>query len=245
MEMAKSKKFWQTLDDDGLPPSAQLRLDQLTASKYWRNGSILRVHIMDGGTTTQRSFVKNTLLGQWGRFIHLKIDFVDEISPSDVRISIRSRSTPDENLGLGASWIGVDARNYGDKEWTMGVKIEDNPEVSMGDQGTVLHEFGHALALHHQHQRSDRPFHINLSVVWNFYRLNGDNHLHKQFLRYCIVDKLDHDILHPVPYDWDSIMHYPFTASMMKPYGSFVPRDVQRNNSLSNGDVTTVRGIRV
>lgn len=140
---------------------------------------------MDGGTAAQRGFVKNLFLWHWARFVDLKIDFVDNFKPSDIRVSIKSLSTPDHDpsdRSLGGSWIGTEARYYGDEEKTMFVKIENNPEISTNDQGTVLHEIGHSLALHHSHQRSDRPFGINENVAYNFFMLNPGDHGHARFI---------------------------------------------------------------
>lgn len=170
--LSKPTKYRKTLNDDVLPPSTQRRLNQLIVSNYCRNGSTLRIHIMDGGTEAQWSFVRNLFLWHWARFVNLKIDFVDNTNPSDIRVSMGSLSTPDHDTSdrsLGGSWIGMEARYHGDKEMTMFVKIENNPEISTVDQGTILHEYGHSIVLHRQHPRSDRPFRINESVAWKFF----------------------------------------------------------------------------
>ena len=66
--------------------------------------------------------------------------------------------------------------------------------------GTVLHEFGHALGLMHEHQRSDRDVYIVINKT-NLTSKGLD----------AVNKKYDHESR--TPYDYRSIMHYPQTTT--------------------------------
>lgn len=65
--------------------------------------------------------------------------------------------------------------------------------------GSVAHEFLHAAGFRHEQQRADRNDHVR--VIWNNIRDNREHNFH----RYRHVVALG-------PYDYQSIMHYPFDA---------------------------------
>ena len=66
------------------------------------------------------------------------------------------------------------------------------------DNSTILHELGHLIGLHHEHQREDRDTYI---------KINWENILDSYVYNFVIVK---HDLIpeNKFKYDYDSIMHY-------------------------------------
>src|SRR4051812_17793299 len=79
----------------------------------------------------------------------------------------------------------------------------------------VLHEFGHALSLDHEHQHPacDIQWDVN-AVLAEYQRLGWD----ATKTRFNILDRItDNQIYLRKPYDPVSVMHYPFRESLLQP----------------------------
>ncbi|KAK7984395.1 hypothetical protein PG989_011797 [Apiospora arundinis] len=109
----------------------------------------------------------------------------------------------------------------------------ENPTMCLSLQGlgrdekqqVVLHEFGHALGLHHQHQHPDS------GIKWNeekLKRMNPDissRAIHKNYID--TIRSLAH-----VPYDRDYIMHYSVSLHM----ATNLTEPIRSQKVLSEGD---------
>jgi len=108
------------------------RLAVLKAKK-WPNGSALRVRFL-GGTSAQHDIVKQ-FAPQWGKHANLKFDFSDA-PEAEIRIDFQDDGA--------WSYIGTDCKDIPLNQSTM--------NFGWLDEGVVLHEFGHAIGLIHEHQ---------------------------------------------------------------------------------------------
>lgn len=103
-------------------------------TKKWPNGSTLRVRFLDGNSS-MHNIVKQ-FAPKWGNHANLKFDF-NNATDAEIRITFDDRD--------GAwSYIGTDCQT---------IQL-DQPTMNLGwqDEGVVLHEFGHAIGLIHEHQ---------------------------------------------------------------------------------------------
>jgi hypothetical protein len=102
-------------------------------AKKWPNGSTLRVRFL-GGSSGQHNTVKQ-FASQWGKHANLKFEFDN---PPDAHIRIAF-----EDDGAW-SYIGTDCADI----------PLNQPTMNFGwlDEGVILHEFGHAIGLIHEHQ---------------------------------------------------------------------------------------------
>jgi hypothetical protein len=113
----------------------------------------------------------------------------------------------------------------------IGIALEDDDFES-----TVLHEFGHALGLHHEHQHPDADIPWDLEKVYAWYKENFD----------WEREKVDSDVL-PLPrytdftyadYDPLSIMHYNIDSRLTLNNWSH-----PGNFTLSKKDIEVIRKI--
>ena len=102
--------------------------------KTWMNGSTLRVRFL-GGTANEQATVREQS-GWWAQVANLKFDF-NNAANAEIRIAF------DSNDGAW-SYVGTDCRSIPVNQQTMNLGFLDG--------GTTAHEFGHAIALAHEHQ---------------------------------------------------------------------------------------------
>lgn len=103
-------------------------------AKKWPNGSTLRVRFI-GGDSHKHNIVKQ-FAPKWSNHANLKFEF-NNASDADIRISFIDSD--------GAwSYVGTDCKDI----------PLDQPTMNLGwqDESVILHEFGHAIGLIHEHQ---------------------------------------------------------------------------------------------
>ncbi len=165
-------------------------------NKFWPVGSALKVGFL-GGTAQQIAQVKQYCI-EWSKFAN--IDFV--FPPSgfgtyDIRISF--------SPGGGAwSYVGTDSKRVS----------ASSPTMNLGWIGrdVILHEFGHALGLFHEHQNPQG------GICWNEQNVIRDlsgppNNWDEATIKHNVLSKFNaSDVLTT---DWDklSIMHYQIPGS--------------------------------
>jgi len=162
--------------------------------KLWLNGSTLRVKFM-GGTTTQRNLVKQ-YAPVWTQHANLKFVFSEDAT-SEIRVTF------DANDGAW-SYIGTDAK---------GIPL-DEPTLNLGwvDEAVILHEFGHAIGLAHEHQNPNGGLVRNEPAV--IAALSGSpNFWDEATIRFNVLERYRFDQINGTAFDPASIMLYAFPAS--------------------------------
>lgn len=117
--------------------------------KVWPTGTQLRVHFMNG-TERQQDFVRGQA-SMWTTFGNIRFTDANGLEDSDIRIWLHNDPSGPNN-----SAVGTDASLVLTSEPTMNLTIvESTLDTQMGFERarrTVLHEFGHAIGLLHEHQ---------------------------------------------------------------------------------------------
>lgn len=183
---------------------------------YWKTGRILRIRFIDGETHMHEKVV--TYAPIWTNYANLHFHFDDSDSDAEIRISF------DPQAG-NWSYIGTDALTIPPDKATMnlGDLAHQHPEGRY--RQVVLHEFGHAIGLVHEHQSPNSPIQWNIDAVqkdmralgWNdveievniLSKYNRDHTQYWQFLPDSTTFDADSIMMYSIPPHWtDSIVSH-------------------------------------
>ena len=165
--------------------------------RLWENGKRLRIRFLDGDSVVQQKIAN--IAPEWEQFTNLKLDFVRD-GAAEIRISFR-------DVGFSWSTVGTDAvsrprtlpsMNYG---W-----LKANTPAREYRR-VVLHEFGHALGMIHEHQNPEAVGRIpwDKPKVYAYYARQGWS---QQDVDENIFDVYDRDDTNFTSFDSSSIMQY-------------------------------------
>lgn len=187
--------------------------------KYWKTGSTIVIGF-NGGSPYVRERVRH-YANQWTDYANLRFQFQDGWHNTDIRISFQR----------GGSWsmVGTDAHYTSSSKATMNFGWLTDHSSEEEIRRVVLHEFGHALGLHHEHQHPTNSIPWNKSAVYDYYaRHNGWDRYRvdaQVFQRYSVTRTQYSQ------YDPSSIMHYAIPNRLT--YGDY---EVQWSSTLSLTD---------
>ena len=172
--------------------------------KFWKVGQAIMVAFLDG-TPAQQNAVKRFAI-EWEQFANIKLEFTTDAANSEIRVLFY------ENWG---SWSYVGTDNlFIDKT---------NPTMNLGwvtgaaadlteDRAVILHEFGHALGLGHEHQSPIGGIKWNAEQVYK--ELGGSpNFWDKQTVDNNVLIPYNSNQVIGTQLDPTSIMMYPIPAS--------------------------------
>ena len=185
----------------------------------WRNGSTITVRFI-GGSTALRDRVMR-YARQWTE--HANLDFrVVSGGRADIRVAFTQN---------GGSWSMVGSSSaYADQNrpsMNFGWLTDRTPDYEV--KRTVLHEFGHALGLLHEHQNPAGGIPWDEEAVYRHYaRTQGWD---RRTIYHNVMATAAHDATQYSAYDRASIMHYPVDARLTG--GRY---SVGMNNELSATD---------
>jgi serralysin len=163
-----------------------------------------------GGTTFQRQQVQRFANG-WTAASDNKIRFLFHNHIPGTYSDIRITFTP------GGSWSAIGNRgltfpfperreNVNMPTMNFGWIDENEPETSI--QAVVLHEFGHALGMVHEHQHPDVTIPWDSAKVYQYYATTQDPPWDEAIVNYNIFHRYDRASTNFTAYDPSSIMHY-------------------------------------
>jgi hypothetical protein len=186
--------------------------------KNWPKGSKLRVRFLSG-SEQQRALVKQ-FAPIWCEFANLGLVF-DDSPQAEIRITF------DANDGAW-SYIGTDCREIPLHAATM--------NLGWQDEGVILHEFGHAFGLAHEHQNPKGGIQWNEEVVIR--ELGGaPNFWDPETVRHNVLEKYTLDQIKGTDFDPKSIMLYAFPGTWTKS-----GQGTQMNEHLSSLDKSFIAG---
>lgn len=193
---------------------------------YWTNGSTIRVKFIGGS-----NFVINKVkqyATEWTRHANLNFQFVN-YGQADIRVSF---------VQNGSSWsvIGKQALQVSQHEATMNFGWLNDRTPDYEFRRTILHEFGHALGLLHEHQNPAGGIPWDKEAVYNHYRLTQGWDAQTTYTN--VIQKASRNATQFSSYDPQSIMHYPVSSSLTN--GQY---RVGMNQTLSRTDKAYIREV--
>jgi serralysin len=163
----------------------------------WYDRDTLRVRFLNG-TPQQQSFVQQTA-SQWNNLGNIKFEFVNS-SNAEIRVAFQWQGDATSWSNLGRESLKVPA---------------GQPTMNFGwlDAAVVLHEFGHALGLVHEHLRPDNGIPWNEEEAYKHY-LNKNPKWTKATVKFNVFETLDENSLNSSAFDKHSIMAYPIPKTI-------------------------------
>jgi serralysin len=172
------------------------------SDRVWKGKQVLRVRFLDGSDYLQG---KVRLYSQiWSKYANITFEF-DEGGPSDLRISF-------VHDGRSWSYIGNSAENVNKNKATMNFGWFDESTNEVEFRRTILHEFGHALGLIHEHQSPKAQISWNKQFLYSYYS-KPPFEWNQNVVRDNIIDKYAITRTQYSSYDSYSIMHYPIPGA--------------------------------
>lgn len=193
----------------------------------WNPGDEIRVKFVEADDSL-RDRVR-AVAERWTgpEMANLSLQFVDD-GDAEIRIAFEQ--------GNGSwSYLGTQCREIPPNEPTMnyGWLTPDSPDDEL--ERVVLHEFGHALGLIHEHQNPKGGIDWNEPAVIE--DLGGPpNNWSEQTIRHNVLDHYPQDEVTSTPVDKLSIMMYPIPAAWTNDGFS-----ADLNEDLSEDDVAFIR----
>lgn len=196
---------------------------------HWPNGSKIKVSL-NGSTKTLRDLKDKVIqyASQWEQFANIDFEFVTNDATAPIRVGF---------LRDGHwSYIGTYAKTIPSNQPTMNLEINSRTSATELSR-VILHEFGHALGMIHEHQ------HPLVSIPWDKEKVYADlggypNYWSRETVDFNLFATYTTAETTYGAYDKASIMHYPIDESWT--IGTF---SVGNNNVLSATDKTFIASV--
>jgi serralysin len=189
-------------EEHGISGSQSAFEAALVNSKRWRAGRTLTIRFIDGDESLRKRVA--AAASEWLKHANIRFDFGNH-ADANIRIAFIQGAGSWSAVGTDAlveEWFPKNepTMNYG---WLQPASSDEDVA------SVVLHEFGHALGLIHEHQQPAAEIKWNKELVYR--QLGGPpNSWDRDKVDHNVFNRLSRAELNFSAYDKDSIMHYFF-----------------------------------
>ncbi|MCO6565085.1 MAG: hypothetical protein J6581_06545 [Apibacter sp.] len=176
------------------------------SSKYkkWNVGQTIKIKFLNGNSFLQDK-VKQ-FASEWLKYANLNFEYVASNQDADIKINF-------DNSGGSWSYVGTDSKYIAQNTPSMNFGWFTNYTSDTEFSRTIIHEFGHALGLHHEHQSPTANIQWNKEKVYEYYG-GAPNYWSKETVNHSIFEKYSSTTTNYSSFDSQSIMLYSFPASL-------------------------------
>lgn len=231
---ANENKKW--IGCSTLDPDASFALDTTQPNRgmadnnfLWDNGKTLKIKILSGSKNLQDKVKKYA--SEWTKYANLKFEFVNT-GDAQIRVYLG-----DEKGDYGHVTMGLGIRGLMRKPDEFTMHFDTTAFVSEANfRGTVLHEFGHALGLVHEHLSPISGIKWKKESVYG--RMKATQGWSKEKTDAQLFKKYSISYTNGTKYDPKSIMHYPIPK-----WDTEDGYSVDWNYELSDGDKALIAAL--
>jgi hypothetical protein len=221
----------RVLCTDWPPPSdvSQLPAAAFLVSTLWTPGQTITIDFIDSyAPAWKKAWVKKVVAEMVQPYVNLNLQFGNYGNQADIRITFAHENAAYSRLGTQSTWY----KGSSEQPESMNLGWLDEPHsgsftwegvthpfpgctwCSSNTNGSVIiHEFGHALGMVHEHQNPEGGIEWNEQAVLNYFS-GAPNYWDEDQIRYNVMDKYDSNLLNASQYDPKSIMLYAFPGSL-------------------------------
>jgi len=153
----------------------------LVKGKKWKTGETIRVKFLNGGTYFQDKV--KLYASYWLEHANLNFEYVEPNDKADIKIAFKWDCDYSS-----WSYIGTDCKKISQYKPSMNFGWFSEYTSSAEFRRVILHEFGHALGLIHEHQHPEANIQWNKTAVYDYYesiegwdRKSIENNLFKKY----------------------------------------------------------------
>lgn len=218
-------KDWPPPEDvSDLPAAAFL------TSTLWKPGQTITISFIDQYVDAwKKAWVQKTVAEYVQPHVNLKLQFGNYGSNADIRITFAHANQAYSRLGTQSTWykgssqqpesmnLGwLDEPHQGSFTWAgQTYKVPGCSGWCSNNQNgsVIIHEFGHALGMVHEHQNPTGGIQWNVEAVLAYFR-GSPNFWNDDQIYFNVIDKYDASLLNASSFDPKSIMLYAYPAQL-------------------------------